>query len=486
MTRIPDVKRYLNSVSVASDGLLVTRSTLPFVGTCELIVVPRSILHGLLTALHIRFNHPSAHQLKKVFSRYFFALDTDKAIQQTCSSCHPCASLKTVPSMLKPQSSSPPPSAIGTSFAADVMRRYRQMVLVVRETVSSYTAATFIDNERRDSLRDALLILCSGMTPLGHSESLIRVDAAPGLQSLVSDPTLQRHGIQLIVGNPKNLNKNPVAEKAIRELGLELLNLSPNGGPISGVLLALATANLNSRIRDCGLSSREIWTQRDQITGDQLPLSDSQLADLKFFTRLRNHPASATSKAHGKRFSCQPLLNPGDIVYLYGDSDKTAARPRYMVISVTDQTCQVRKFTQSQFRSRLYDVPLQQCYKVTPTTLYQNDPCPIRGLDPTFEPGAAAPPLPVLHGDPTCREPLDHVPNLDIPEFSSPNTPPPTSLPVPTVPAEITGPSPVPLSSNTPPSSPSSDLAADNSVPRRSLRSHKRQSYLDDYETDLN
>ena len=62
--------------------------------------------------------------------------------------------------------------------------------------------------------------------------------------------------------NVKNVNKNLVAVKAIKELGAELLWLSTDGGPISKVILALATATLNSRIRRNGLSAREILTQR--------------------------------------------------------------------------------------------------------------------------------------------------------------------------------------------------------------------------------
>jgi hypothetical protein len=47
----------------------------------------------------------------------------------------------------------------------------------------------------------------------------------------------------------KNVNKNPVAEKCIAELGDELLRVSPEGGAVSPVTLAIATANLNTRIR---------------------------------------------------------------------------------------------------------------------------------------------------------------------------------------------------------------------------------------------
>ena len=84
----------------------------------------------------------------------------------------------------------------------------------------------------------------------------VRVDPAPGVCALATDPILLSHGVTLEIGRVKNPNKNPVSERAIEELGLELLNLSPEGGP--DVTLALATANTNSRIRPVGLSAQEV------------------------------------------------------------------------------------------------------------------------------------------------------------------------------------------------------------------------------------
>ena len=40
LTNVRDVKRYLNSVSIASDGLLVVKRTLPFAPVADAIVVP--------------------------------------------------------------------------------------------------------------------------------------------------------------------------------------------------------------------------------------------------------------------------------------------------------------------------------------------------------------------------------------------------------------------------------------------------------------
>ena len=273
-TKIIDVKRYLKDVVIAADGLLIVRDHQPFQPPRERLVVPRSVLDGLLTALHIQFSHPSKYQTKRLFSRYFFALDVDKAIDLVCSSCHTCESVKSIPKHFQPQSSEEAPRSIGVSFAADVARRHQQLILVLKETVSSYTLTTLIKSEKHEDLRNALIVLCSQLRSLHDGGATVCVDPAPGFCALATDPILLSHGITSEIGRVKNPNKNPVAERAIEELGLELLNLSPKGGPVSDVTLALATANTNSRIRRDGLSAREVWTQRDQLTGEQLPIVD--------------------------------------------------------------------------------------------------------------------------------------------------------------------------------------------------------------------
>ena len=50
------------------------------------------------------------------------------------------------------------------------------------------------------------------------------------------------------------------------------ITISPEGGPLSTMTLALAIASLNSQIYLYSLSTREIWSQRDQITGEQQPI----------------------------------------------------------------------------------------------------------------------------------------------------------------------------------------------------------------------
>ena len=165
-TNIKDIKRYLNISSLSRDGLVVVKKDEPFCPSRECIVVPRPIIDGLLTALHVKLNHPSRHQLKQVVLRYFYALDLDKALDECTQSCHLCASLKKIPNSLIEQSTSNPPAAVGISFAADVIKRNRQLILVVRETTSSFTTSCSIDDERHDTLRAGLLHLCLELRPI--------------------------------------------------------------------------------------------------------------------------------------------------------------------------------------------------------------------------------------------------------------------------------------------------------------------------------
>ncbi|XP_070548521.1 uncharacterized protein [Ptychodera flava] len=277
LTNIKDVKRYLNNVTISRDGLLVVSRTDPFVPPSDRIVVPRQVLDGLLTAIHIRLGHPSCHQLKRVIHRYFFALDLDKSIEHVSSACHHCASLTKVPHTIITQSTTDPPEVIGISFAADIIKRERQLVLVLRECVTSFTSACLIENERHETLRTALVRLCIELRPLDGPHAVIRTDPAPGFAVLVNDDLLRQHRLSIEIGRTKNRNKNPVADRAIQEIEDELLRQDPLCSTITPLSLAIALSHVNSRIRSRGLSAREMWTQRDQFTHDQLPISDHQL-----------------------------------------------------------------------------------------------------------------------------------------------------------------------------------------------------------------
>ena len=244
-----DVKRYLAVATIARDGLLVVPRSDPLQPATDLIIMPRSVLDGLVTALHLRLNHPSKHQLMQVMKRHFYALDMTKAVDHMCDTCHACCSPWKFPDKLIEQTSEDPPESIGISFAADVLKRSRQLIFVVRETVTSYTAACLIDNEKHETLRDALARLVIDLHPLDGPIALVRVDPAPGFIALKDDTLLKQLRINIEIGRVKNVNKNPVAERAIQELEVELLRREPGGGAVSQLDLSVAIARLNARIR---------------------------------------------------------------------------------------------------------------------------------------------------------------------------------------------------------------------------------------------
>jgi hypothetical protein len=52
------------------------------------------------------------------------------------------------------------------AFAADVMKRERQLVLIVRECVTSFTFTKLLESERYHDLRDATIQLFAEVHPL--------------------------------------------------------------------------------------------------------------------------------------------------------------------------------------------------------------------------------------------------------------------------------------------------------------------------------
>jgi len=161
-----------------------------------------------------------------------------------------------------------------------------------------------------------------------------------------------------------NTNKNPVAEKSIRELIRELLILSPQGGRISQAILSQALANMNSRFRGSGLSAHEVYTQREQASGLQLNLKDDVLISDQHRRRVESHKHSEQSKAHGRQRLPAAEVVPGSIVYLYKEGSKLKARSRYLVISVKNGWCQVKRLADQRLSSQVYPVKLEEIYKV--------------------------------------------------------------------------------------------------------------------------
>jgi hypothetical protein len=275
--------------------------------------------------------------------RHFYALDLVNAIENVFETCHVCASLKKFPDQFVPLSSEKPTETFGIMFAADVLKRNCQLVLVLRECVTSYTVACLIPDEKRDTLREAILRLALELRPLDGPPAVIRVDSAPRCIGLREDDTLTKYRITIEVGRVKNKNKYPVAGKAFGELEEELLRQEPGGGPVTDLKLSIAVARLNSRIRFTGLSARELWTQRSQYTNEQIPVSDLYTINSKQALRENNHSSSALSKWKSNETQHQQPLQVDNLVYLYCDREKNKARNRYLITAIDGEWCYIKK-----------------------------------------------------------------------------------------------------------------------------------------------
>ena len=237
--------------------------------------------------------------------------------------------------------------------------------------MTSYTLASIIHDETTDTLRNALIGLVSKTRPSSASSATIRVDPAPAFQSIFKRLKLLDHNIILEIGRFKNKNKNPVIDKAIKELERELRVQNPIGGPISSMSLDMAVATLNSRLRNPGLSAQEMWTGRDQVSGEQLAFEDRSLIEDQFKRRLKNHPYSEKSKARGHSALPQANVEVGDLVYVY--SNKHSPRPRYIIISITDEWLTIKKLQGSLFSNQPYKVKRSEVFKVPDFTICNNE-----------------------------------------------------------------------------------------------------------------
>ena len=355
-----NVKRYLNLASI-DNGLLVVSKPDPFLHLRQLIIIPKDILPGILHALHLHFTHCTESQLNKLFNRYFYAIGSDVAIKSVVENCHQCSALKKIPKEMFEQTSSPSPTTIGQQFAADVIRRSKQAIFALRDIHSAYTTATIIPDEKAPSLRAALL-KCSF---LRAPSCTVRVDSAPAFKSLKEDAMLSSKGMSLDLGNVKNVNKNPCAERCNQELELELLKVDSTGAPVTDVTLQSAVDSLNSRIRNRGLSAKEIVTCRDQITHTSLSIDDQLLCQQQEKLRHENHPISARSKAPKAPLASVPSLTTGSLVYIKSEGDKNHPRELYVVVKLNDKQATLQKLHGQRFMSKQYEVPLNMLYPMT-------------------------------------------------------------------------------------------------------------------------
>ena len=396
--RVSDVKRYLTMCSLDNQGLIVVRRPDPYLHQRELIVVPDDILPGLLTALHIQFNHPTKYQLGKLFDRHFYAISSMRSIEEVVTSCSQCNALKVMKKELFSQSSSESPTAPGQHFACDVIERNLQKIFATRDVLTSYTTASIIPNQTADTLRSAIL---DGTSLIRLPSCVIRLDNAPGIQALKDDIMLSSQGIHLELGRVKNVNRNPVAERSNQELELELLRLDPSGSAVSPSVLQQALKTLNTRIRYRGLSAQEMLFCRDQSNGQQLTVDDGALSYQQRCTREENHPHSSKSKANSAPPAVKANITKGDLVFIKSEGDKNKPRELYIVTDFRNEMAVLQKLPGTKFQSRQYEVPLTQVFhaiKPSPNSRsYTNNPA--EESTSSSEDSVVPDPIPVISND---------------------------------------------------------------------------------------
>jgi hypothetical protein len=359
---IRDVKRYLRVCTIGKHGVLVVRKEMPFALSRDLIVIPTHALPGLISALHLQLHHPKIHQMVQLFHRYFYALNADTEIANVFRLCPQCAAMTHFPREMEEFSTNDSVQALGAHFACDILQRAGQRIFIIRDTFSSYTVTRLIPDEKSSTLKSTLLDTTAELK--SPSGCIIRVDGASGFQALLCDKELQQNGIHLEMGRLKNRNKNAVAEKAIQELEYELKCEYPQGGRVTSAGLSLVTATLNKRVRNRGLSAKEIIFQRDNLTGEHLNFDDSLLAADQKDIRERNHGPSSKCQAKRKVPAGKCNIRVGDLIFVKSDGNKHVARDKYIVTAKEDNYLFARKLVGAQFRSKSYKLRYSEIYPV--------------------------------------------------------------------------------------------------------------------------
>ena len=366
-----DIKSYLKSCTINNKGLVVQLKNVPLqTRPTEAIVIPRAFAFTLAKSLHINLNHPSPSQMLKQFQRQYFTLDEKIILQKVFDSCeYPCQASRILPKESMTYTTTTKTSKVGEVYNADVMEDANQKILVIRENLTSFTDASLLKDQSKPTLKSALITLLSRMK-VGPVCS-VRVDNQSSLASLCKDKSLEPYGIFLVTGEPKNVNKNAVVDKAIRELREQIVRFNPNGRKISEETLAIATSFLNDLIRHPGLSAKELWLSRSTTSGENLSLNDSTLSNNQFRVRENTHKSSARYQSRNAPEVKDYDIIPGQLVFVKSDRSKSKSRDSFVVLSVdkSSHKANLQKFPMQRFRSHPIQVNLDNLYpaqKFTP------------------------------------------------------------------------------------------------------------------------
>jgi len=143
------------NLNISNAGLLTLKAKDDAGIVRNLVVIPTNLYPGLLSALHIKLQHPTKYQMGKLMGRYFYSPGSTARIAECVDSCHTCLSLRPLPSTLFSETTSQPDS-FGTKFSIDIMKRNCQVILFIVKLLSQFCWIRIISSEKADDIEDAI------------------------------------------------------------------------------------------------------------------------------------------------------------------------------------------------------------------------------------------------------------------------------------------------------------------------------------------
>ena len=316
------------------------------------ISVPRGLLSGIAFSIHIKLGHPSKGQLLSLMARYFHCHGHIGIIHSVVDNCVQCRSLQPVPKQFALDTTEKV-DGMGTQFAVDVIERFGQKILLTREKLSQSTWLELIPDQTTATFRKSIL---KTVLPWAHpAGATVRCDGAAALASLAKETesegsVFNQFNIRLEVGRPHNVNKNAVAENAIREAEKEILKYRPTSKALTDEDLTVIAKLMNDRVRNRGVTAKEILTKRDCITNEHKQIDDKALSEQQFEQRLDSNTRAKDRKPGPKQ---DEDFHVGDIVYIRNQLSKHQPREQFIVVKFVSDMVVVQKL-HSRFGSKEY------------------------------------------------------------------------------------------------------------------------------------
>ena len=133
--------------------------------------------------------------------------------------------------------------------------------MVAVENFSGFVITSFSKSEKSEDLYETIY---QAVYPFKSGATVkMRVDQAPGFRKLFSQKNLKSNDILLELGEAKNANSLAICDRKMQELQKEMKKISPSGNVVDVQILSKATNMVNEKIRNQGLSAKEILFSRD-------------------------------------------------------------------------------------------------------------------------------------------------------------------------------------------------------------------------------